>query len=92
MPAACGSIVPSQRWGIGEVSPPGWRLYFKGGWGSGTGLIDNQVALLRRGCARLSIAVLTMDDGSHAYGKQTLRAIFARLLRGLPTGPGSRYR
>jgi hypothetical protein len=36
--------------------------------------------------------VLTMDDGSHAYGKQTLRAIFARLLRGLPTGPGSRYR
>jgi hypothetical protein len=74
------SIVPSQRWGVGQVRPAGWKLYFKGGWGSGTGLIDNQVALLARGCARVSVAVLTMHDGSHAYGKQTLRGIFARLL------------
>jgi beta-lactamase class A len=78
------SITPSQRWGVGEVAPRGWKLYFKGGWGSGTGLIDSQVALLTRGCARISIAVLTMHDPSHAYGKQTLRGIFARLLRGLP--------
>jgi hypothetical protein len=78
------SITPSERWGIGEVAPRGWRLYFKGGWGSGTGLIDNQVALLTRGCARVSIAVLTMDDGSHAYGKQTLEGVFRRLLEGLP--------
>jgi Beta-lactamase enzyme family len=80
------NIVPSQRWGIGEVVPHGWQLYFKGGWGSGTGLIDNQVALLTRGCARVSIAVLTMHDGSHAYGKQTLKVISQDLLRGLPTG------
>jgi hypothetical protein len=79
-------VVPAQRWGIGQVAPRGWRLYFKGGWGSGTGLIDNQVALLVRGCARVSIAVLSMNDGSHDYGKQTLRGIFARLLAGLPTG------
>jgi hypothetical protein len=85
------SVVPSQRWGIGEVAPKGWKLYFKGGWGSGTGLIDNQVALLTRGCARLSIAVLTMHDGSHVYGKQTLKVIFHKLLRGLPTGPRTRY-
>ena len=37
-----------------------------------------------RGCARVSIAVLTMYDGSHAYGKATLKGIFERLLRGLP--------
>ena len=80
------SITPSQRWGIGDVAPKGWKLYFKGGWGSGTGLIDHQVALLVRGCARVSVAVLTMYDGSHAYGKQTLRELFERLLRGLPTG------
>jgi hypothetical protein len=80
------SITPSQRWGIGEVAPKGWKLYFKGGWGSGTGLIDHQVALLVRGCARVSVAVLTMDDGSHAYGKETLKGMFAWLLRGLPTG------
>jgi hypothetical protein len=76
-------IVPSQRWGVGEVAPRGWKLYFKGGWGSGTGLIDNQVALLVRGCARVSVAVLSMYDGSHDYGKATLRGLFARLLRGL---------
>ena len=86
------SIIASQRWGIGEVSPKGWNLYFKGGWGSGTGLIDNQVALFTRGCARFSIAVLTMHDGSHDYGKETLREIFRRLLRSLPTGKHTRYR
>ena len=80
------SITPPQRWGIGEVAPKGWKLYFKGGWGSGTGLIDHQVALLVRGCSRVSIAVLTMYDGSHSYGKQTLREMFRRLLRGLPRG------
>ena len=83
-------IVPSQRWGIGEVAPKGWKLYFKGGWGYGTGLLDHQVVLLVRGCARISIAVLTMYDGSHAYGKDTLKGIFARLLRGLPTGQHGR--
>ncbi len=86
------SIIPAQRWGIGAVAPRGWALYFKGGWGSGTGLIDNQVALLRRGCARIAIAVLTMHDGSHPYGEQTLAGIFQRLLRGLPTGRHTRYR
>ena len=80
------SVTPSQRWGIGEVAPKGWKLYFKGGWGYGTGLIDHQVALLVRGCSRVSVAVLTMHDGSHAYGKATLRAMFSRLLRGLPSG------
>ena len=80
------SITPSQRWGIGEVAPSGWKLYFKGGWGYGTGLLDHQVVLLTRGCARVALAVLSMYDGSHAYGKATLRGMFARLLRGFPTG------
>jgi hypothetical protein len=78
------SVIPAQRWGIGEVAPRGWTAYFKGGWGSGTGLLDHQVVLLKRGCARVAIAVLSMHDGSHAYGKQTLRGIFERLLRGFP--------
>ena len=65
--------------------PAHWSLYFKGGWGSGTGLLDHQVVLLTRGCTRTSLAVLTMFDGSHQYGKDTLRGIFSRLLRGFPT-------
>ncbi len=77
-------IIPSERWGIGEVAHKGWKLFFKGGWGYGTGLIDSQVALLVRGCARVSIAVLTMHDGSHPYGKATIYGVFSRLLRGFP--------
>jgi hypothetical protein len=77
------SIVPSQRWGIGEVAPKGWKLYFKGGWGSGTGRVDHQVALLTRGGQRVSIAMMTYGDGTHAYGKETLRGLAKRLLRGL---------
>ncbi len=80
------SVTPSQRWGIGQVAPHGWALFFKGGWGSGTGLLDHQVVLLTRGCARVSLAVLSMYDGSHAYGKETLAGIFSRLLKGFPTG------
>ena len=85
-----GSIVPSQRWGIARVRPRGWALYFKGGWGSGTGWADHQVALLRRGRRRLAVVILITSSPSHAYGKETLRGIAARLLLGLR--PGSRPR
>lgn len=78
------SVVPSQRWGIGRVSLPGWRVYFKGGWGSGTGAVDHQVVLLERDGASVSVAVMTLSQGTHAYGKETLRGIFKRLLGGLP--------
>jgi len=78
-----GSIVPSQRWGIARVRPRGWALYFKGGWGSGTGWADHQVALVRRGRRRLAVAILITSSPSHAYGKATLRGIAARLLSGL---------
>lgn len=82
------SIVPSQRWGIGQARPRGWALYFKGGWGSGTGRVDHQVALLRHGHKRIAVAILSENDGTHAYGKETLRGVAARLLHGL--GPRSR--
>jgi hypothetical protein len=81
-----GSIVPSQRWGIARVRPRGWALYFKGGWGSGTGWADHQVALVRRGRRRLAVAILITSSPSHDYGKETLRGIAARLLRGLRRG------
>jgi hypothetical protein len=77
------TIVPSQRWGLAQVVPDGWTLYFKGGWGSGTGAVDHQVGLLRRGTERVAIAVLTLHSPSHAYGKATLRGVAERLLRGL---------
>ena len=77
------TVVPSQRWGIGSLRFPGWRLYFKGGWGDGTGAVEHQVALLRRGAQRVAVAVLITNSPSHDYAKRTLRGVFARLLRGL---------
>lgn len=77
------SVVPNQRWGIAQVKTPGWQLYFKGGWGAGTGWQDHQSALLKRGPMRVSVAILTHWDLSHEYGKTNLREIASRLLRGL---------
>jgi hypothetical protein len=77
------TITPVQRWGIARVRPHGWRLYFKGGWGDGTGWVDHQVALLTRGNDRVSVAILTLHDEKHTYGRETLRGIALRLLRGL---------
>jgi hypothetical protein len=77
------TITPVQRWGIARVRPRGWRLYFKGGWGDGTGWVDHQVALLTRGNDRVSVAILTLHDQKHVYGRETLRGIAFRLMRGL---------
>jgi len=81
------TIVPEQRWGIARAPHPGWALHFKGGWGD-YGEVDHQIALLRRGKRRISIAILSTAFPSHDYGKQTLEGIARRLLRNL--GPRSR--
>jgi Beta-lactamase enzyme family len=77
------TVVASQRWGIGRVALPGWQVYFKGGWGAGTGEVEHQIVLLRHGAVRVSAAVLITDSPSHAYAKQTLQGLFVRLLRGV---------
>ena len=81
-------VVPSQRWGVARALPRGWRIWFKGGWGSGTGAVDHQAAVLARGERRIALAITTTGNGSHAAGKETLRGIAARLLRGLATPAG----
>lgn len=77
------TVVPSQRWGVGRASPSGWTAHFKGGWGSGTGAVDHQAALLTRGDERVALAMLTTAQGTHAYGKATLEGLARRLTRGL---------
>lgn len=79
------TIVPAQRWGIGQVELPGnWQLYFKGGWGSGTGAVDHQTALLMNGEQRLILSITTTDNPNHQSGKKTLKGVAERLLAGLP--------
>lgn len=77
-------IVERQRWGIGRVDLGRWKLFFKGGWGSGTGRVDHQVAFLQqRDGRRIAVAIMTEYSPSHAYGKRTLRGVARRLLRNL---------
>jgi hypothetical protein len=78
-------IVPSQHWGVAKVrffAP--WKLYFKSGWGSGTGFVSNQVCFLERGGLRVAGAVMIMYSPSQAYAEQTLQGVFTRLLRPMP--------
>jgi hypothetical protein len=78
-------VVSSQRWGIGKVKTQGWKKFFKGGWGSGSGAVDHQIVLLKRkNGTKAALAVMTTNSPSHDYGKRTLRGTFARLLRNLP--------
>lgn len=78
------SIVPSQRWGIPPVKPPRWSIHFKGGWGSGTGAVTHQAALLRRNGVRLALAVFTTSNPSHSYGTATIRGVASRFLKNRP--------
>jgi Beta-lactamase enzyme family len=78
------TIVPSQRWGIGRVPLHGWKLFFKGGWGIGSGAVDHQIAFLDSHGYRVAVAIMTTSNPSHAYGKRTLRGVARRLLWGLP--------
>ena len=63
--------------------PPGWRLFFKGGWfADDDGWRVHQAALLRQGKRRISIAVLTRGSPSLGYGAATIAGVTSRLLRG----------
>ena len=77
-------IVKSQQWGIAKVRRPDWNLYFKSGWGSGTGAVSHQVAFLKKGEARIAVAIMITNSPSHAYSIETLRGVAKRLLRDLP--------
>ncbi len=59
------TVVSSQRWGIPPAAPKGWELFFKGGWlPRSDGWVLNQVALLKKGERRISIAILTRGNPS----------------------------
>jgi Beta-lactamase enzyme family len=84
------TIVTEQRWGLARAVPRGWTLYFKGGWHQEPRIVEHQVGLLRRGRHRVSLAVLTSDSPSNAYGRETEEGVAKRLARGL--GPQVRGR
>ena len=80
--ACCVPIVPASA-GASRACAPGLAAVLQGRLGLGPDLVEHQVALLRVGAYRVAVAVLTSGNPDHAYGAQTLRGVFARLLRGL---------
>ncbi len=79
-------ITPSQRWGIPPEKPHGLEIHFKGGWApSGNpGWTINQVAQLEGHGERFSIAVLSRQNPSMAYGVATIRGVADKLLAHYP--------
>jgi hypothetical protein len=74
------TIIPTQRWGIPAATPPGWTVFFKGGWRPTNGWVVNQAAFLEGPPGRLAIAILSDHNPSFAYGTRTLRGVASRLL------------
>ena len=76
-------IVRRQRWGMPGATPKGWQLHFKGGFvPEAGGWKTHQVALLRRGGRRMSVAVLSRFNPSLHYGGRTIDGVTRRLFRG----------
>jgi hypothetical protein len=73
------SIEASQSWGIPAIARPEFQVYFKGGWLSEEGVV-NQAGRLERPRIAFAMAVLTQGDPSMAYGEQTIAGVTARLL------------
>ena len=76
------TITPAQRWGSPAPAHLGGGSTSRAlGLGHGLGRPPGRAPDPRR--RAVSIAILTQSDGSHAYGKETVCGIAARLLRGL---------
>lgn len=74
-------VIPDQTWGVVDVRPKGWRVGFKGGWYmAADGWRVNQVARLTRRKRSLALAILTDQDPSFEYGRETIAGVAERLL------------
>ncbi|MGN6202034.1 MAG: hypothetical protein ACTHNY_06475, partial [Solirubrobacterales bacterium] len=70
------SVIPEQRWGLGEAGFPGaWHVGMKGGWGpepSGVYLV-RQSGFIRDGDRGVVVAMMAIDDsGSYPAGANDL--------------------
>ena len=75
------SVIPSQTWGIPVAAGEEWAARFKGGWLPEKALVHQAAELRERGGPRqLSMAILTDEQPSHAYGVETVEGVAARLL------------
>ena len=72
-----------QRWGFPRTAlRTGFKAFFKLGWRStGRGQLVHAAGLFERRDLRVSLAVLTDGNPSHAYGTVTIRGVARRIFR-----------
>lgn len=77
-----GSVTPKQTWGIPTVGRRrGFSVFFKGGWRvTVRGRLVHQVAQLRRGGRRFTLAFLSDGNPSMGYALRTLHGVARRLV------------
>jgi Beta-lactamase enzyme family len=91
------SVIPEQRWGLGEGGfPAGWRVGMKGGWGpeaeSGGGYLVRQSGLIQDANRGVAVAMIAKDDsGTYPAGASDLTQI-AQWLAGKLNGLGPAFR
>jgi len=87
------SVIPEQRWGLGEGGfPSDWRVGMKGGWGpeaeSGGGYLVRQSGLIQDADRGVAVAMIAKDDsGTYPAGASDLTKI-AQWLAGELNGLG----
>jgi hypothetical protein len=90
------SVIPEQRWGLGEGGfPSSWRVGMKGGWGpeaeSGGGYLVRQSGLIQDANRGVAVAMIAKDDsGIYPAGASDLTQI-ARWLAGELNGLGPAF-
>ncbi len=79
-------VIRPQRWGMARFVDRrlrDWKIFFKGGWGSGTGRYCHQVAWLEKNGRRIAVAIMIEYSPSHRYATRTQQGVARKLMRNL---------
>jgi hypothetical protein len=79
-------VVPIQRWGIpAAAGPEGWTSYFKGGWLGKDNTLMVQAAWLEKGKKKWALAVMSDENATRSFGRDTQKGVTGLLLGQEPT-------
>jgi len=78
------SVIPAQRWGVPAGAPANVTVHVKNGWLPVPSLwVINSIGDFTQAAGAYSIAVLTRDNPSMAYGVDTVERVASPVNRGL---------
>jgi hypothetical protein len=78
------AVIPAQRWGVPAGAPANVTVHVKNGWLPFPSLwVINSIGDFTQRAGAYSIAVLTRDNPSLAYGVDTIERVASPVNRGL---------